>query len=915
MQILQRILSKVTPKQNSIDKILQFYQLALTLERSKDPQVDVTYTYPFMIADKNIILDLMFDPEFNRAFNKNKNPNETKYPKNLYVALTITWNNLTYKILRSNIPFELFKDIDTAKNNYPCAIKDFEVDIDVAEQLQLSDEQVGIINEAVRSDNVSLSNIEVVLKQQISDDVILNKDAVQIGLCNDNMALIQTTKELEKLNSVNIASNDLVVNFLSYSGMRNKQDDVYKEELIEAVKMDEPQKEAVVHALNDRLSVVTGPPGCGKTQVILNIIANALVRGKSVLISSKNNKAVDNVKERFDTIDGIGFVMRFGSRTTIRERTIHEMDRMLQIIQQSANNDVEYSTIKCRYDNLCRKIKHCKATLQKRDELKAKQVELSDSITKIQKKIDDENSRWAEESENIISNDRDKYNASLAKNDTIEEAISKFQVNLNTLEAKYSGLGKLFFRKKKYAAFLLNLEEVLPVQLEDYVKHTRIHSDVKGFRKGSEIIEQNKKDIDNLREVLKFKSSYEDKKNSHCVKVSETQTELESAQHEKYENQIKISAINSEENAIKETLKKCSIETTKLSERILKSSIRHHLSEDGAARKVIPYRNYFPDNIPWRTSDFSTYCSNAKSFLHVFPLNAVTSLSIKGAFPLENELFDMLIIDEASQCDIASAIPLIMRAKQICVIGDPLQLKHITSVTTKEEQVIKNHIGLGEDQFLQYKEKSLWDYCNELQSKMSDDNRPIILTGHYRCQPRIIGYSNNIFYARRLGTRLEVKTTDKRPDITPKDIVWIDVHGTQRADNINVNESEARVAVEKARELSSKYKDVSIGIVTPFKKQAEFINSLLYGNLRNTVVADTVHKFQGDEKDIMIYSLVVTDNSPLSKIHWIDWSVPNLVNVAVTRARQTLYVIGNRDYIKSNSNVNLPLGYLANYAH
>lgn len=915
MQILQRILSKVTPKPNIIDKVLQFYQLALDLERKKEPKVDATYTYPFKISGKDIILDLECVPEFNRVFNNNKNPYATKYPKNLYVAFTIEWNNLTYRVLRSNIPFELFKDIDTSKNNYPCAIKDFEVDIDVAEQLQLSDEQVGIINEAVKSDNVSLSNIEVVLKRQISDDVKLNKDAVEVGLCNDNMALIQTTKELEGLNSVNIASNDLLVNFLSYTGMQNKQDNVYKEELIEAVKMDEPQKEAVVHALNDRLSVVTGPPGCGKTQVILNIIANALIWGKSVLISSKNNKAVDNVKERFDTIDGIGFVMRFGSKTTIKERTISEMDRMVQIIQQTTNNDVEYSTIERKYNSLCSKIKSCKATLQKREKLNVEQFELSAYITKIQGEIEEENTRWQEERTKIIDSNRDKFNASKTDKDTIEDAISKLQVNLNTLEAKYSGLGKIFFRKKKYAAILLNLEEMLPAQLKQYVKLTRSHADVKSFRNGNDIIGQNKKDIDILREVSELKSSYEGKNRSHCVKINEKQAELDSARRKKDGNQIQINAINSKENAIKVTLEKCRIEITKLSERILKSSIRHHLSEDGAAKRVIPYKNYFPDNIPWRTSDFSTYCSNAKSFLHVFPLNAITSLSIKGAFPLENGLFDMLIIDEASQCDIASAIPLIMRSKQICVIGDPLQLKHITSVTTKEEQVIKNHLGLGENQYLQYKEKSLWDYCNELVSKMSDDNRPVILTGHYRCQPRIIGYSNDIFYARRLGTRLEVKTTNERPDITPKDIVWIDVHGSQRADNININEAEARVAVEKARELSSKYKDVSIGIVTPFKRQAEFINSLLYGDLRNTVVADTVHKFQGDEKDIMIYSLVVTDNSPLSKIHWIDWSVPNLVNVAVTRARQTLYVIGNKDYVKSHSNADLPLGYLADYAH
>lgn len=62
---------------------------------------------------------------------------------------------------------------------------------------------------------------------------------------------------------------------------------------------------------------------------------------------------------------------------------------------------------------------------------------------------------------------------------------------------------------------------------------------------------------------------------------------------------------------------------------------------------------------------------------------------VKSAFPLERDLIDLLIIDEASQCDISSALPMIQRSKQIVVIGDPMQLKHITNVTSYEEGEIK----------------------------------------------------------------------------------------------------------------------------------------------------------------------------------------------------------------------------------
>ena len=164
-----------------------------------------------------------------------------------------------------------------------------------------------------------------------------------------------------------------------------------------------------------------------------------------------------------------------------------------------------------------------------------------------------------------------------------------------------------------------------------------------------------------------------------------------------------------------------------------------------------------------------------------------------------------------------------------------------------------------------------------------------------------------------MGQRLEVKTDTSRLKGNPQGIVLVNVVGRQVNDNVNINEAEAKKAVELAVRAAQSYPDVSIGIVTPFRHQAEKINSMIPANYADRIEANTVHKYQGDEKDIMIYSLVVTSNSPDRKIYWIDNSVPNLVNVAVTRAKSTLYVVGNLDYIKAHSNANKPLGYLVRY--
>lgn len=164
---------------------------------------------------------------------------------------------------------------------------------------------------------------------------------------------------------------------------------------------------------------------------------------------------------------------------------------------------------------------------------------------------------------------------------------------------------------------------------------------------------------------------------------------------------------------------------------------------------------------------------------------------------------------------------------------------------------------------------------------------------------------------------LKICTQKEKFPIQPSGIKWIDVVGTHKANDININELEIEKSIEIATYFAEKYLEISIGIVTPFSHQAKEIHRLLPDQFKlepnPRIVADTVHKFQGDEKDVMIYSLVVTNNSPDSKIYWIDNMVKESVNVAVTRARNTIYIVGNKEYIRSKSQPTKPLGKLVNY--
>ena len=90
-------------------------------------------------------------------------------------------------------------------------------------------------------------------------------------------------------------------------------------------------------------------------------------------------------------------------------------------------------------------------------------------------------------------------------------------------------------------------------------------------------------------------------------------------------------------------------------------------------------------------SQLSKLFSVLKKYL---PCWAITSLSTHGRIPLEPGFFDLLVIDEASQCDIASVIPLLYRAKRVVVIGDPNQLSHISSLSVNQDTQLLTKHGL-----------------------------------------------------------------------------------------------------------------------------------------------------------------------------------------------------------------------------
>ncbi len=185
-----------------------------------------------------------------------------------------------------------------------------------------------------------------------------------------------------------------------------------------------------------------------------------------------------------------------------------------------------------------------------------------------------------------------------------------------------------------------------------------------------------------------------------------------------------------------------------------------------------------------------------QKILKFLPVWVVTNLSAKHSFPLKNNLFDILIIDEASQCDIVSALPLFYRAKHIVIIGDPYQLKHISLLTETQDRTLAATHHLAEEWFtdFSYTKHSLYDLAEQIIH--TNDEQPLLLNEHYRCHPDIVSFSNEYYYGQKLTIATDETRLLHHPSLHTR-ILWHHVKGKTVHAKSPYNEEEAEKVVEE----------------------------------------------------------------------------------------------------------------------
>jgi hypothetical protein len=275
-----------------------------------------------------------------------------------------------------------------------------------------------------------------------------------------------------------------------------------------------------------------------------------------------------------------------------------------------------------------------------------------------------------------------------------------------------------------------------------------------------------------------------------------------------------------------------------------------------------------------------------------FPIWLTTVADAAELIPLETEPFDVAVFDEATQCDMASCLPILQRARRTVVVGDPNQLRHISFLSNDRMEYLADQNGLNQDdrQRFHYRDKSFLDLVNET---IASQTQVHFLNEHFRSMPQLIRFSNEHFYQQALSImRLRPKSASTQCVFSRF------VEDGKKTGGANAIEAQA-LADELARVVDAQSRlppDVcqSIGVLSPFRDQVDLIARHLERCLsldmfsRHDLRVGTAHAFQGDERDVMFLSFVVDEEAHHSSFRFLN--NPNLFNVTITRARHQQYI-------------------------
>jgi len=294
--------------------------------------------------------------------------------------------------------------------------------------------------------------------------------------------------------------------------------------------------------------------------------------------------------------------------------------------------------------------------------------------------------------------------------------------------------------------------------------------------------------------------------------------------------------------------------------------------------------------------------------------------------PLYNFL-DLLIIDEAGQVTPEVSIPLFSLAKKAFVIGDLKQIEPIWSIPSKIDRgnllslqmlADENHYGYLKTQGVLASDgcimKMAQNACEYKTTLPNTTENGLILLEHRRCNDEIIGFCNELAYG---GILKPMKGSAKETQAFPSMVAYHVEGISERKYNSRYNKNEVSAIItwlQQNKDVIKKaygveYIENVLGIITPFASQKGELSKALMdaGYKVNDIKLGTVHALQGAERNIILFSSVYTDADEGDMFFERD-NKPNMLNVAVSRAKDSFILFGDTRVFDANKNT--PSGIL-----
>lgn len=294
------------------------------------------------------------------------------------------------------------------------------------------------------------------------------------------------------------------------------------------------------------------------------------------------------------------------------------------------------------------------------------------------------------------------------------------------------------------------------------------------------------------------------------------------------------------------------------------------------------------------------------------PVWLCTNLAIPKRIPLRPGLFDLVIVDEASQADIASSLPALARARRAAIVGDDRQLTFIPSVGLAQERNLLSAAGLTSRHGLgiySQGRRSLFDLAL-VQSRKSADAHSVMLREQYRSAPEITELVGELFYQGALRPAVDTESLIV-PDGAKPGLAWTDVRGAPERGPEGGwrNRAEAEAIVSHLADLLVRQGyPGSVGVITPFNAQAGLLKQLVAERIpagaceRASLKVDTIDSFQGEERALILLSPVVAGIGAGQASAFLAKDRRRL-NVAFSRAQAVLHTFGDLEFARAARNL------------